>query len=101
MSDAILMRKGENFMGIEEYIILAIVGSIVFIPAVAWRLYKRYRYSENVKNIVSKPFVCPDCGHRFYTQQKVIRIVGENKAYLKCPSCGKSNLCGRPYDFDN
>ena len=83
-----------------EYIVLVIVVLIIFGPRIAWRLYQRYRYSESIKNFVSKPFVCPNCGHRFYTKQKIIHPLGENKALLKCPKCGKRDVCGRPYDFD-
>ena len=88
-------------MRIEEYIILGVIVAIIFVPMIAWRIYRIYSRSKANEEILSKPFVCPNCGHRFYTQQKVVRIIGENKAYLKCPSCGKSDVCGRPYDIDN
>lgn len=84
----------------EKYIFLAIVLFILFSPKIIWRLYQRYRYSERIKNFVSKPFVCPNCGHRFYTKQRIIYPLGENKALLKCPNCGKRSICGRPYDFE-
>jgi transcription elongation factor Elf1 len=84
----------------EKYIIFAIVAIVAFGPTVAWRVYRVYRYSKATQDFVSKPFVCPNCGHRFYTQQRIIHPVGENKAYLKCPNCKKRDLCGRPYDFD-
>ena len=84
----------------EKYIFLAIVALIIFAPGIAWRLCQRYRYSESIKDFVSKPFVCPNCGHRFHTKQKLIHPITENKAFLKCPSCGKRDICGRPYDFD-
>ena len=82
------------------YIFLIILGIIIVVPSIAWRVYTRYRYSQYVNDIVSKPFVCPNCGHRFYTKQKMIHPIGENKALLKCPNCGKRDICGRPYDFD-
>lgn len=84
----------------EKYIVLGIGAIIILGPMVAWRVYKIYRYSENTKEFVSKPFVCPNCGHRFYSQKKIIHPVGDNKAFLKCPTCGKRDLCGRPYDLD-
>ena len=84
----------------ENYIVMAIILTVGFGPAFAWNIYKIYRYSERVKDFVSKPFVCPNCGHRFYTKQKIIRPIGENKALLKCPNCRKRDVCGRPYDFD-
>ena len=85
-------------MGI--YILLGIAVIVIFLPKILWRIYVSYRHSQSVKEIVSKPFVCPNCGHRFYTQEKILRSIGENKAILKCPKCGKRDLCGRPYDFD-
>lgn len=84
----------------EEYIFLGIVAIIVLGPTVAWRTYRIYRGVRSTQEIVSKPFVCPNCGHRFYTKQKLIHPITENKAFLKCPSCGKRDICGRPYDFD-
>ena len=84
----------------ENYIVMAIILIVGFGPSIAWNIYKRYRYSERVKDFVSKPFVCPNCGHRFYTKQKIIHPIGENKALLKCPNCRKRDVCGRPYDFD-
>ena len=83
-----------------EFIILAIVVLIVLAPIVAWQACKMRRFSKSVKKFVSKPFVCPHCGHRFHTKKKIIAAVGEEKAYLKCPACKKRDLCGRPYDFD-
>jgi len=84
----------------EIYIVLFIVALIIFSPKIIWRLYQRYRYSESIKDLVSKPFVCPNCGHRFYTEQRFIQPLSKSKAILKCPNCGKRGACGRPYDFN-
>ena len=87
----------------EKYIFLPIAAIIIVGPTIAWRIYRVYRHSQDTKEFVSKPFVCPNCGHRFYakhTKQKIIHGVGENKAFLKCLGCGKRDICGRPYDFD-
>ena len=83
-----------------KYVFFAIIALVIIGPKLAWSLYRRYRYSEFIRDVTSKPFVCPNCGHRFYTQQKMIHPIGENKALLKCPNCGKRDVCGRPYDFD-
>lgn len=85
---------------VAEYVILAIIALMILTPIVARRIYKTYRFSKSVAAFVSKPFVCPNCGHRFYTEQKIVIAVGEDKVYLKCPACKKRDLCGRPYDFD-
>ena len=87
----------------DNYVALAravLVAAVVFAPRIAWRVYQRCRYSQAIRDFVPKPFACPNCGHRFYTRQRLIHPVSENKAYLKCPSCGKRDLRGRPYDFD-
>ena len=79
---------------------LGILAILVLGPTIAYRTYIKYRYSRALKEFVNKPFVCPNCAHRFYTKQKIIQPIGENKAYLKCPNCGKRDICGRPYDFE-
>ena len=84
-----------------KYIILLVLAIIIITPKFIWHSYLRHRYSENVKDLVSKPFVCPNCGHRFYTQQKLIHPLSEDKAYLKCPACKKRDICTRPYDFED
>ena len=83
-----------------EYIILAIVVLIALSPIIARQIYRMHRFSKSVKEFASKPFVCPNCGHRFQVKQKVLIAVGKEKAYLKCPACKKRDACGRPYDFD-
>lgn len=85
----------------EKYIILGILAAIVLVPKILWRTYRTYRNSQSIKEFVSKPFVCPNCGHRFYTEQRIIHPLSENKAFLKCPACGKQDICGRPYDLDD
>ena len=83
----------------ENYIVMMVILIVVFTPTFVWNTYKVYRYLKRIKNFVSKPFVCPNCSHRFYTKQKIIHPICENKALLKCPNCGKRDVCGRPYDF--
>ena len=84
----------------EKYILLGIVAIVIFGPTIVWRIYSIRRSAQATGEKVSKPFVCPNCGNRFYTQQKIIFHTGENKAFLKCPKCGKRDSCGRPYDLD-
>ncbi len=87
----------------EFYIVLGIIVFVVIIaPKIIRRICLEYSNAEKRREIVSKPFVCPNCGHRFYTKQKNILFqpMSENKAILKCPNCGKRDVCGRPYDID-
>ena len=81
-------------------IVFGVIILVLLLPTVAWRVYKRWHISKSRKEIVSKPFVCPSCGCRFYAKNIWIRPMGEDKAYLKCPACGKRDICGRPYDLD-
>ena len=89
-----------------KIIFLGILAVLVLGPTIVWRVYRRNRYSLRVKELVSKPFVCPNCGHRFYADSKIIYPLGPmnllaDKLFLKCPQCGKRDLCGRPYDFED
>ena len=88
-----------------DELILKIVGGVIIfvliLPSVAWRIYIRWRFSQDVKDALSKPFVCPMCGFRFYRKGKIIFSPHKDKALLKCPSCGKRSVCGRPYDIDS
>ena len=79
---------------------IAILAILVLGPPIAWRVYRWHSYAQTTKEFVNKPFVCPNCGHRFYTKQRIIQPISENKAYLKCPNCGTRDFCGRPYDFE-
>lgn len=83
-----------------EYIVIALVALILLCPILVWRAHKMHRFSKSVKDFFSKPFVCPNCGHRFHTKKKIAIAVGEDKAYLKCPACKKRDFCKRPYDLD-
>lgn len=84
----------------ERYIVLGIIALMILAPKVIWELYMRRQRWRSIGRMTSQPFVCPNCGHRFYMKDKVVFHAGENKAYLKCPSCGKRSFCGRPYDFE-
>lgn len=87
----------------DELILKIVVGAILviaLIPSVAWKIYMRYKFAKRVNETLSKPFVCPSCGFRFYNKKVRVLAVGREKALLKCPSCGKRHICGRPYDID-
>jgi len=83
-----------------KYILIAIVAIVILTPEILWRVYLRSKREERFNDFYSKPFVCPNCGHRFYAKLNRLRPASENKALLKCPNCGKRDLCGRPYDFE-
>ena len=85
----------------EKYIIGAAIIIVVALPSVLRILYRAHRRAESAQEVLSKPFVCPNCGHRFYFDGKRVRIVGEDKAALTCPKCGKRDVCTRPYDYNS
>ena len=80
------------------YFVLGLIAVILILPSTIWRVYQWHCSKEAVKKMISKPFVCPNCGHRFYTKQKMIFSLSENKAYLKCPACNKRvTVLGHPW----
>ena len=88
-------------MEIGTYIFLGIIVIIIIGPSVILHIGRRYNYWRSVKESMSKPFVCSNCGERFYAKQKTLPLfVGDEKAYLKCPKCKKRSICKRPYDMD-
>ena len=85
----------------EKYIVGAAIAVVVVLPNVLRFLYRARRRAERAKEVLSKPFVCPNCGHRFYFEGKGARIIDKDNAVLTCPKCGKRDLCTRPYDYDS
>ena len=85
----------------EKYIILGIILLVILIPKIIWEIHIHQRYLKNRKDFVSDPFVCPNCGHRFHSKKITTRPFAGNRAYLKCPNCGKRSICARPYDLDS
>ena len=81
-----------------KYIVLVVALFVVFMPGVIWRIYRIQGRIQAIKDVTSKPFVCHNCGHRFYVKPGRFIFLTENSAYLKCPNCGKRDVCGRPYD---
>ena len=84
-----------------KYIVLAVALFVVFMPNIIWRVFRVQHRIQSIKDATSKPFVCHNCGHRFYANPNRFFFLTENRAYLKCPKCGKRDVCGRPYDFED
>ena len=84
----------------EKYIVGAVIIAVIVLPSVLRIIYRAHRRAESAQEVLSKPFVCPNCGHRFYFEGKGARIIGEDKAILTCPNCNKRDVCTRPYDYD-
>ncbi len=82
-------------------IVIGVILLIALLPTIIWRIIVRVNFAKRVNDVLSKPFVCPVCGFRFYNKKVRVLSTGADKALLKCPSCGKRHICGRPYDIDS
>lgn len=50
------------------------------------------------QEIADKPFICPNCGHKFYVNWyqmffKRMSVYTYKNANLKCPACGVTDMC--------
>ena len=84
-----------------DKIVVACVLLVLLLPTIIWRIIVRVNFAKRVNDVLSKPFVCPVCGFRFYNKKVRVFSPGPDKALLKCPSCGKRHICTRPYDIDS
>ena len=84
-----------------DKIVVACVVLVLLLPTIIWRIIVRVNFAKRVNDALSKPFVCPICGFRFYNKKVRVLSPGPDKALLKCPSCGKRHICTRPYDIDS
>ena len=85
-----------------EYLILGLIAAILLLPLVGWRTYRLYQRRKRNKEFFSQPFACPNCGEHFYASRYgFAKGLGESRAYLKCPHCGKRDICARPYDYES
>lgn len=55
-------------------------------------------FREELENITDKPFICPNCGCKFYVKWyrmyfKRYSVYGFKSAKLKCHSCGEVDMC--------
>lgn len=82
----------------KKLIILAILGFVLYV--ILQIRTSIHTYHRLVK-LAEEPFVCPNCGHRFYV--KWYKLIFEeqfvhtrNKAPLRCPKCKIKDMCSRP-----
>ena len=89
-------------MPFTEYLILGLIAAVLLLPLVGWRTYLLCQRRKRKKEFFSKPFACPNCGEHFYASRRgFAKGLGESRAYLKCPYCGKRDICARPYDYED
>lgn len=89
-------------MSFDQYLMLGLLAAVLVLPAVGWRVYCICQRRRREKEFFSKPFACPNCGEHFYASRYgFAKGLGESRAYLKCPYCGKRDICARPYDYED
>ena len=81
--------------------ILAVIVVILVLVLFDW--LKLFPKIAILASLADKPFVCPNCGHRFYVKwyQLIFRqfsVYTYNKANFKCPCCKMHDMCSRPHD---
>lgn len=65
---------------------------LLFVLLLVWDIAKARREAET-------PFVCPNCGEVFYAKWyqllwgRAWTLTMHGNAKLKCPRCGKTDLC--------
>ncbi len=82
------------------YVVIGLIFVVILLPGIIKQIGIRARIWQTLSDAASKPFVCPNCGSRFYAPKGKLVFMGEDKALLKCPQCKKTSLCSRPYDLE-
>ena len=92
-------------MTIDQLILIFLIGSVLVffkMPDIFRRIRSRYMMIEEMEEISEHPFVCPNCGERFYgkwgrfrglNNRKLIQWDLYGKVRLKCPYCGQTDWC--------
>ena len=76
-----------------------VINCIIFIPRMIIELIFCSWTIDECKEIVSQPFVCPNCGKSFYAKWyhlwflRGFTVSLKNKANLRCPHCKKWDMC--------
>lgn len=85
----------------DSYIIILLAMAMVLLPFIVDRTVRIYRHRQYVNDFLSKQFACPNCGHKFYATKRIVFPLSDNKAYIKCPSCKKRDVCTRPFNSND
>lgn len=84
-----------------EVIIAIILLVLIALAKVLWELIWIFFGIARLKEFTEKPFVCPNCGERFYVKwpklfwYRIYSLELSGKAKLKCPKCGEKDMCRR------
>ncbi len=81
------------------WVIILILVVIVILPKLMFRLIMKLRYVKRLKEYSHKPFICHNCGEKFYVKWYKLWVWGETSiivtgnATLKCEHCGTKDRC--------
>lgn len=85
----------------KEILLVIIFLPLIVLGKVLWELVWWLIAINRLKEFAEKPFVCPNCGERFYIKWTKLFWYRDNsldligKAKLKCPKCGEWDMCKR------
>ena len=86
-------------------ILLVLLGAVYILtrmPDFFWHVWRRHELMEYTDEVMSHPFVCPNCGEKFYVKGSRFHIVNgtrrwhletHGKLRLKCPHCNQVDWC--------
>lgn len=79
--------------------IIILVLVIVILPGI-FLFIKQLPVIYEIKELLDEPFVCPNCGHRFYLKMhqvwyKIPSFYIANGLKAKCPCCKQIDVCSR------
>ena len=83
--------RRERHMTVIIFVILALIFLLIFPRILATE--------EAFRELTEKPFVCPNCGYRFYVRWyqlypfKAGSVRAFGRANLKCPNCKIKDTC--------
>ncbi len=77
--------------------------SLIIVLPIIWFFIKRYPMIAEMQDVLEKPFVCPNCGHKFKIKMRQVwyrfpafYLVKGFK--VKCPNCKKKDVCSTTYE---
>lgn len=76
-------------------VFICLVPGVIFLGMF---LIKWIPFKEMLISLADKPFICPNCGCKFYVKWyqlyfKHYSVYAVNSAKFKCPSCGEVDMC--------
>ena len=92
-------------MWVDRILLFALVGSVFIwlkMPSILLHIRSRSRLVEEMNEVSKHPFICPNCGERFYVKWSHLHVVNgpkltqlavHGKLRMKCPHCNQIDWC--------